>query len=188
MAMEHIADAVSAEAEKFKSSTLPEKKKLPHFSISLKKLVIFSIVTFGLYQLYWFYKQHRAAAKRDERPVVSLGKSLLAIFFCFQLFNKILKDAKAKGYSIKNESVLLGIMFIVLWLIGTGGGVAVYSLWSLFSVIPLAYVQHAADFLNKHHDAEHTVEKTWSAHEIAASILGGIVLLSMFAQSFVSPW
>jgi hypothetical protein len=182
--MEHISDVLQDEAEKLDAKAEPGEKKR-FFSVSLKKLIILSVLTFGLYQVYWFYKHHRAIKGKEEHSVVSFGKSLFAIFFCFKLFRKVLKEAKEKGYPIKNESIILAIVFIALWFVGTGGGVATYSLWSLLSFIPLTYVQHAADFVNKHHDEKHIPEGSWHWGEISSAIMGGLALCIMFAQAFV---
>lgn len=49
MVMTSIRLAATEEERTYASS--------PYFSVSVRKLVVMSLCTFGLYDLYWFYQQ-----------------------------------------------------------------------------------------------------------------------------------
>ena len=69
----------------------------PFFAVSERKLLVLSLLTFGLYQFYWFY-QHWQVEKRTEHPrITPLGRSLLVYFFCHSLFRRVSERAVRHG-------------------------------------------------------------------------------------------
>ena len=46
------------------------------------------VVTFGLYEIYWFYQQWRHVQRRGERVHPAL-RTLFAGFFCYALFRRV---------------------------------------------------------------------------------------------------
>jgi hypothetical protein len=38
----------------------------PYFAVSLLKLTVMSVCTFGIYELYWFYKNWRLIMEREK--------------------------------------------------------------------------------------------------------------------------
>ena len=66
--------------------------------ISLNKFVFLSIITFGLYDVWWTYKAWRFFKQKDNLDIMPAIRTLLALFFLYSLFNNILNYAKEKGY------------------------------------------------------------------------------------------
>jgi hypothetical protein len=57
------------------------------FDVSVVKLVVMSIVTFGLYEIYWFYKQWQAR-KESGQDVLPLPRAIFAVLFAHALFKE----------------------------------------------------------------------------------------------------
>jgi len=68
------------------------------FPVSVLKLIVMSTVTFGIYQLAWFYwnwKYVRQALGR--RDVMPFWRALFTYFFCLPLFREIRLCAASRG-------------------------------------------------------------------------------------------
>jgi uncharacterized membrane protein len=113
----------------------------PWFRVGTAKLVLMCVVTFGLYQAYWFYQQWRHVQRRGER-VQPLLRTLFAGIFCYALFRRVSTDAAERGIPRVPSALICAVAFILL-------SVAVrlpapWSSISLLSLLPLALVQRAA--------------------------------------------
>jgi hypothetical protein len=58
------------------------------FDVSVVKLVVMSLVTFGAYQIFWFYKNWQVAKQRGE-DVMPLVRAIFSIFFAYKLFKNV---------------------------------------------------------------------------------------------------
>ncbi len=113
----------------------------PWFRVGTAKLVLMCVVTFGLYQIYWFYQQWRHVQRRGERIHPAL-RTLFAGIFCYALFRRVSADAAGRGIPRVPSAIGCAVAFILL-------SVAVrlpapWSSLSLLSLLPLALVQRAA--------------------------------------------
>ena len=54
----------------------------PFFAVSLRKFAIMSVVTFGLYEFYWFYKHWSLVSRRHDRPIMPGARAFFAVLFC----------------------------------------------------------------------------------------------------------
>jgi hypothetical protein len=94
------------------------------FYISTKRLVVLSILTIGLYHIYWFYKNFEAIRKSQESGfssssgvLASLLKAIFSIFFCYGLFKKIYENARDAGVEVASSTPSnLALLYIALFL------------------------------------------------------------------------
>ena len=99
-------------------------RSLEFFYISQKRLVVMSILTFGLYELYWFFKNFEAIRRSQEGSsdgslgvIVSVFKSIFSVFFCYGLFKKIYQIAREAGCDLNPSAPLnYALLYIVLFL------------------------------------------------------------------------
>src|SRR5438067_149581 len=68
------------------------------YIISVNKFILLSLSTFGLYEIWWFYKAWRFFRQKDELDIMPAARALFAIFFINSLFNRILIYANEKSY------------------------------------------------------------------------------------------
>lgn len=88
--METVYDAPKAELiEPLKSEFGP-----PFFVTSLRKLCVLFVLTWGMYAVYWSYKQWFSQRRHAGTRVVPIGRAIFYVFFIhglFELINERLK-------------------------------------------------------------------------------------------------
>lgn len=65
--------------------------------ISLKRFIFLSIISLGLYELWWIFKAWRFFAIKDHLNIMPAARAIFSIFFLYFLFKKIREYAKAQG-------------------------------------------------------------------------------------------
>src|SRR5213593_1442097 len=86
--------------------------------ISIRKVVILSIATFGAYQVHWFYQNWWAVRLRDRLRAMPLWRSLLFFVFCYSLFLRIKSTARAHGVASGFRPIWSGVVctvFALFW-------------------------------------------------------------------------
>lgn len=166
---------------------------IEYFSISLKRLAILSVLTLGIYEIYWFYKNWKAIQKVEKQDISPFWRAWFAIFYCHGLFKKILQSAKRHGYNGSYSSGLIATVYIVLLLVGNSlsraenFGFGFYILSFLIgssTFIPLLFVQKAINFNNSKVVQNYNVGKKFLKGEIISITLGIIyfgLILSLTA-------
>jgi hypothetical protein len=61
----------------------------PFFAVSIGKLVLMSICTFGLYQIYWAWQNWQRVKERGEPLIWPIPRAIFGVFFCYPLFVRI---------------------------------------------------------------------------------------------------
>src|SRR5258708_10979613 len=64
------------------------------FAVSPVKLVVLSVCTLGLYQIYWFYKHWALIKERSEPHIIPWGRAFFGIFWCYSCFEFIREDGR----------------------------------------------------------------------------------------------
>ncbi len=167
---------------------------IEYFSIPLNKLVILSVFTMGIYEIYWFYKNWEAIRKGEQQEISPFWRAWFAVFYCYSLFKKILQSAKKHDYSNPYSAGLLATIYIVLLVIGNGLGrlegadFGLNILWLLIAsstFIPLLAIQKAINFNNSKIVQNYNNSRKFSRGEIIVIIFGiiffGLTLLGILS-------
>jgi predicted negative regulator of RcsB-dependent stress response len=153
-----------------------------YFDISLLKLILLSVFTFGIYHLYWFYRNWKAIKVATNQKISPFWRTVFAGLFAWPLFKQILGSAKQHGYDKSYSPGFLGILYF-LSVATTNGlsrlpeyhlGVSVAVIIILLvSIIPLIYAQKAISYNN----AQLTKDppQTTTAGEVIFIIIGLII-------------
>jgi len=85
---------------------------------STNKFIILSILTFGLYTVWWAYKAWLFFQQKDELEIMPAIRAYFGVIFLIPLTNRILDYAKQKGYQNKYSPILIFVCFVVCSLLG----------------------------------------------------------------------
>ena len=80
--------------------------------IGLKRFIFLSIISLGLYPLWWIFEAWRFFMQKDKLNIMPAARAIFAIFFIYPLFNRIQDYAEAQGYRAKFSSGLMCIGYI----------------------------------------------------------------------------
>lgn len=137
--------------------------------MSTTKLVVMSVFSFGLYQLYWFYKNWQLIAQHERRGYAVMMRSLLSVFYCYRLFEKVRAAGLAtgaRGYPAGWLATLY-IVTSVFWLFPDA--------WLIIAnagVLCLLPVQAAANRVNEVSAPEHDRNGRFTGWNILTILLG----------------
>ena len=82
--------------------------------LSTQKFIILSILSLGLYEVWWIFKSWRFFRDKDNLDIMPAARAIFAIFFLNSLFENIQDFSKSKGYSKTFSSVGCFIGYIGL--------------------------------------------------------------------------
>lgn len=145
------------------------------------KLILMSIATVNLYQLYWFYKQWRAVRDSgdDVRPV---ARAIFGVIFCYPLFQRVVTSAAAMA-APSAEPVFLAAVYIVLC-ISAQFLPFPYAMLAGLSVVPLAVIQRVANAVARHDFPQEEPDGRLTAAN-GVGILLGCVFFSLIGWALV---
>ena len=180
-----------AEAEKLEKDIVD----IEYFSIPPKRLAILSILTLGIYEIFWFYKNWEAIKKAEQQKISPLGRAIFTVFYCHGFFKKVLQSAKKHGYGDSYSPGILATVYIILLLVGNGlsrienttfGLDILWLIIAISSFIPLLYIQKAINFNNSKIVQNFDRNRKFSKGEIILTIIGviwfGLVVLGTFSS------
>ena len=154
------------------------------FAVGATKLVVMSVVTLGLYQLYWFYQQWRRVADTEEN-IRPRARALFSVFFCHSLFRRVMESARTMGMEPPLPAALLSVPFILLtlaWKLPRP-----FSLIGLLSVLPLVLVQRLANAVALGQAPETDANARLTPVNWVGVAVGGLLVLLAVAGAFLSP-
>jgi hypothetical protein len=82
--------------------------------LSVNKFIILSVVTLGLYDVWWIYKSWRFFQDKEKSDIMPAMRTVFSIFYLIPLFNKILRLAKNNDYKNGYVSVFLFVGFLII--------------------------------------------------------------------------
>lgn len=172
------------------------------FVTSPKQLAILSIITSGLYELFWFYKNWVAIQAVEKKKFSPLGRTIFLPFYCYKLFKAIFASAVARGYSNSASAgsatgIYLAIFFISQVFIELSDEKyaslvpAEYAVWlyiigfivSIFTFLPLLTVQKAVNHNNPKAHQQSVEGKHYTTGE-KVIIAVGVILFAVTLYSF----
>ncbi|PTQ70039.1 hypothetical protein [Pseudomonas sp. GV071] len=114
--MENIYNAPKAELVEKLSS----EHGAPFFVVSLRKVCLLFLLTFGWYSFYWSFKHWYTQRRSAGEPVTPLWRSIFYLFFTHSLFGLINKRLAARELPYWRYAaaphVFVGLA-VVIWLI-----------------------------------------------------------------------
>ncbi|MBT8118286.1 MAG: hypothetical protein KJN89_01100 [Gammaproteobacteria bacterium] len=182
--------------------TMAGENAITYFPVSEGKLITLYILSFGLYGVYWFYKNWSLLQPRIEKRIFPLMRAIFSIFFTHSLFKLIDQSAVTLERKHKFNANLLATLFVaavvisnILDRVSVNSGVLnmlpdntmiiISLIIFLLSAYPLAVVQATVNRLNN--DILGYLNHRYSAWNylliIAGTLLWLMVLLGLLAGS-----
>jgi hypothetical protein len=160
---------------------LPEMPPV-FFPVSPLKLVIMSTVTFGIYELYWFYKNWKLIKERTGRDIMPFWRAFFGVFFCYSCFREVEEAARFRGISFLSPGLLAAIWIIltICWRLPDP-----YWLVCWLTPFVLVPVQNAINRLNIEIAPNHNRNSRFSGWNIAGIVLGGILFVLSIIGAFM---
>ena len=72
--------------------------------IPVSRLIILSIVSMSLYEIYWIYKNWRYIKERDNLNIHPFWRGVFGIFFCHSLLRRIHEDEESRSVQMPSFS------------------------------------------------------------------------------------
>jgi len=156
--------------------------RIEYFSVSNKKLIVLALCTFGLYGLYWHYRNWKEIEDKGGESIFPLLRGLLSVLFCYGLFSRILSSARLHGFKPRHSAGILATAYILIVLALRAPG----PFWFVYllSFIPLIYVQSAIAANNSSLNPSYVANSKFSKMEIFISIAGGAIVALTILASF----
>lgn len=145
------------------------------FPVSRLKLALMSIVTFGIYEVYWFYKNWKCVQRNYGDDVNAPIRALFYPIVSYPLFKRIRDHAKTARVEANVQAGLLAIVvfvFATLWRLPDP-----WWLVSFLGFVPLVLVQNAVNAINRKLAPGAGTNSRFSGWNIFGLIAGGIFLI-----------
>jgi hypothetical protein len=124
-------------------ATALETAETRWFLVGTGKLVVMSVVTLGLYEVYWFYQHWKRVRDQQDEDVSPLPRAIFAVLFSYPLFRRVADEAAERMVAPVPSAGACAFAFIALsfcWRLPD-------PLWliTLAAVLPLIAIQKAAN-------------------------------------------
>ena len=155
------------------------------FPVSISKLIIMSVVTAGIYQFYWFYKNWSLIKVNKIRDIRPFWRTLIVVIFCYPCF----KEIRLTAENLKLERSFAAGWLTVGWIIfaSLNGSPDPYWIMSFIAVFFLVPVQSAANEINEMLVPGYDKNERFTAWNITAIVIGGVYIFLALLGIFFSP-
>ena len=90
-----------------------QKDDIEYFNVPIGRLLAFSILSFGLYEIYWVYKNWESIGNNDKININSVLRSMFAPLFIYSFSKRINLSMKSAGYQPLIEPKLLTFIYFL---------------------------------------------------------------------------
>lgn len=155
------------------------------FAVSVPKLAVMSLFTFGAYEVYWHYRNWRLERRRSDRRFSVLLRALLGPLFAFLLFEHVQGQQRALDLPAIPEPGALALAYLILsatWRLPEP-----WWLIAVFNFLPLLVVQAGVNRLNARVAPLAPRNDRYSAANVIALLLGALLMLLVIIGLLLAP-
>lgn len=153
------------------------------FDVSVAKLIVMSIFTFGIYQAYWFYRNWQLAKERGD-DVWPLARALFSPLFAFALFKEIQSTGRSAGVVAVTNASGLAWMYFLLQL--TWRLPAPFGLIGVATVLPLVAVQRDVARVHQVLGFDPHVNDRFTWKNVIGIVVGSVLILMLLMAAMVT--
>jgi hypothetical protein len=161
----------------------PNEMRQAYFTVGATKFSLMSLTTFGIYALYWFYRNWRIIRDRDQSQISPFWRAFFAPFWTFSMGSRFTEEAKGQNISLGLPVIALGVIYLLLnalWRLPDP-----YGLVTLLAFIPLLPFDFAARRLNGGGQLAEPDFARFSGWNIAWLIVGSLLLVLGIIGAFI---
>lgn len=144
--------------------------QMPFYALDISKFVILSLCTFGLYDLFWFYRNWRHVQTQLNRSLSPFWRAFFAPLWSFSLFREVREYATVNQQQVGWSAGFLGAIYL-FW-VPTWRLPDPWWLITLLSFIPLVPVQQTINEVAT--ELGVAPDRKYSAKHVAVILLGGL--------------
>ncbi|MDX5300296.1 MAG: hypothetical protein LPK85_15240, partial [Gammaproteobacteria bacterium] len=155
-----------------------------YYPVSPLKLYLLSLVTFGVYTVFWGYRNWRYIAMRDGRALWSFPR---ALFLNFTLYGLYMDERKsAEGTPALRMSVALIAVLSLAYLISTilmnayWAGYWLFLMLGMLCLLPLACHIHR---INEHESEPYRFNSRWRPRHVLLGLFGVLLFAGDAARA-----
>lgn len=152
------------------------------FVASTTKLILMSICTFGLYNLFWFYKNW-LVLKNAGKKCWPFWRAFFAPIFALSCFWYIRKSLMENNVRAVCPVTTLTISYLILQF--SGRSPEPYCLLALLSFLPIVIANRAAIKVNQVHSAGFDKNNKFSIWNWLVLLLGSVLVILAIIGTFI---
>ncbi len=159
------------------------------FQVSKTKLVVLSVVTFGIYEVYWFYKNWKFLKETQDLKILPFLRALFSYIFFYSLFKRIQEYAKENNVRTEYSPGWLTAGYILLSM--TYKSPEPFWCLTILTVLTLLPARSVIDDLNAKLNPTEKINSRFSGWNVVTIIFGvilwGFVIFGMTMPDDDSP-
>ncbi|MGD0522109.1 MAG: hypothetical protein ABSA48_12700 [Terracidiphilus sp.] len=155
----------------------------PFFAVSLLKLAVLSTFTFGIYEIYWFYRNWKRIWQQGERNIMPFWRAFFLVIFCYPCFIRIKKAGMSRGIAPAPPIGVLAVCYILATISWRLPGA--FWLITFLSVVFLLPVQSYVNRINAAESPGHDPNSRFGVWNWIATIAGSIMFILAIIGSFL---
>jgi hypothetical protein len=187
-----LREGVQMKEDKMLSKVLESPVPVEYYNTSLKKVVLLSIFSFSIYDIYWMYRNWKTIKKSSGLDMSPFWRAAFVVFFCYHLFKIMKLSIEQKSVKINHLAGSLATIYILANTCGRISGR--YNHWSanilffvsFISITPLFILQKAVNVYNKSIDQSYVINTKFTKGSIITFVLGGL-LWTVFLLGMILP-
>src|SRR4051812_24335 len=82
----------------------------PYYTLSTMKLVFLSVITLGIYNCVWFYKNWKVYEAKNKEGISPFWRSFFYGFTCFTLFGHFKSEFDLNKLEFEYNPTIMGII------------------------------------------------------------------------------
>ncbi len=142
------------------------------------RFAILSTLTFGMYPIFWFYKNWQLIKKAEGTEISPLPRSFV-VFYSLPFFEKVIDSAKKHGFKNFFSAGTLALIYILSF-VGlravsqvdlSSNRIYMYLLVIFLGTLPLLYIQNVIKFNNSKINNKNS-NKKFSKFEVLIILIG----------------
>jgi len=141
--------------------------------LAIHKPVLMSLATFGVYDVYWLYRNWSRVREKTGRSLSPFWRAIFAPLWAFSLFEEVKDQARPAGVDVPWNPMALGLLFFVLsmlWRLPDP-----WWLVSYVGFVPLLPVQATINDLAARRGVK--PDSTFQVQHVVVLVVGALFLL-----------